>query len=261
MKNDENRYGVSTLAGETVVPMVLQDYDNRGFVNGLLHAMVDGRQVYINERGTVVWKEDTTGNKDIQPMNIDYMTRGYCYAFVNARGPGTGHGNAVDPARNLPRSLTDSLLSFPNKLYLSIDTVGLDSFYHSYPGYKLLLINNTSDTVVLQAQDSRLYMNLQALDKNGEWRDIEYLPNSWCGNSYHTLALPGKSYWSFTIPRYEGEVQTMICVKLNLDGLRVSKHTKPRIIYSYPIRGSINPGQFWNKRGYRPKNIMDPYVD
>ncbi len=259
--NDEKLCGVSTLAGETVVPMALQDYDRRGFVNGLLNAIVNGRQVYINKQGKTIWEEDTTGNSDMRLMNIDYMTRGYCYAFADIRGPGTGHGGAGNPARNLPKSLPDNFSNFPNKLQLYIDTVALDSFLYTYPGYKLLLINNTSDTVVLQAQDSRLYINLQALDKNNEWRDIEYLPSSWCGNSYHTLALPGKSYWSFTIPRYEGEVQTMIRVKLSLDGPRVRKHAKPRLIYSYPIRGSINPGQFWNKQGYRPKNFMDPYFD
>jgi len=75
--------------------------------------------------------------------------------------------------------LQDSLPNFPNKLELYIDTLAVDSFHYCYRGYKLLLVNNTSDNVVLQAQDSRLYMNLQALDKNNEWRDIEYLPSSW----------------------------------------------------------------------------------
>jgi hypothetical protein len=36
---------------------------------------------------------------------------------------------------------------------------------------------------------------------------------------------------------------------------------KEDLIYSNEIDGSINPGQFWNKRTYYPGGIMDPYND
>lgn len=257
-------FGFSSLKGESVFPMTLDDYNRKGFVNGLLKAEMGGGQVYINRQGKIVWSEDSLGKDTAAafgPMNIDYMYRGYCYAFSNIHGPGTGHGGAGNPARNMPRPLPDSLASFPAGIHLYIDTTRIDTFAHSFAGYKLFLVNHTSDTIVLRAQDSRIYMNLQALDHNSEWRDIEYLPSSWCGNSYHTLSLPGNTYWSFTIPRYGGDYQTMIRVKLDLDGRRLKKHAKPRIVYSYPIRGSINPAQFWNKRGYSPKNFMDPYFE
>ncbi len=258
---DERLYGIGTLSGETILPRILQDYDERGFVNGLLHGVIQNRQVYINRKGVVIWQQYTSGNKQLVPPNIDYMARGYCYAYTNRRGPGTGHGTSGNPARNLPRALPDSLATFPETLHLYIDTTVMDTTAQSGPGWRLWLVNHTLDTILLQAQDSRLYMNMQALDKKGVWRDIEYLPSSWCGNSYHTLALPGNHYWSFTIPRYEGEIETMLRVKLNLDGRRVRKHANARVIYSYPIRGTINPGQFWNKRGYRPMNFMDPYFE
>ena len=33
------------------------------------------------------------------------------------------------------------------------------------------------------------------------------------------------------------------------------------VIYSNEFQGSINPAQFWRKRGYTPQGLMDPYLD
>lgn len=47
----------------------------------------------------------------------------------------------------------------------------------------MYVVNNTTNKITFNAQDSRLYMKMQAKDSAGEWKDIEYLPSSWCGNS------------------------------------------------------------------------------
>ena len=39
-----------------------------------------------------------------------------------------------------------------------------------------------------------------------------------------------------------------------------SKETEV-VIYSNEIEGSVNPGQFWNKKRYHPNGIMDPYFE
>ena len=101
-------------------------------------------------------------------------------------------------------------------------------------------------------------MKLQAQNETGEWKDIEYLPSSWCGNSYHKIDLEPNAYWSFVIPEYRGAFQTKIRAELKyLD--KANKQEK--IIYSNAVDATVNPGQFWNKRTYHPSGIMDPYFE
>jgi hypothetical protein len=101
-------------------------------------------------------------------------------------------------------------------------------------------------------------MKIQALDKQGQWNDIEYLPSSWCGNSYHHVKLAPGSYWSFVMPVYEGEIKTKLRAELDHIG---DDRECGKTIYSNEIEGSINPAQFWNKTTYYPNGLMDPYND
>ena len=128
-----------------------------------------------------------------------------------------------------------------------------------YQGMKLYVSNTSKDTAYFLAQDSRMDLVIQALDKEGKWRPIEYLPSSWCGNSYHTLYLPPAHFWEFNIPVYEGEFET----KLRAELLYISDQEKYELdaIYSNEFEGSVNPGQFWRKAAYYPSGLMDPYND
>jgi hypothetical protein len=108
------------------------------------------------------------------------------------------------------------------------------------------------------AQDSRLYMNMQALDAQNNWRDIEYLPSSWCGNSYHTTALDPQHFWQFAMPVFKGIMQTRIRLKLRIQREDTKKQNE---FYSNEVKASINPAQFWRKEDYYPNGIMDPYND
>ena len=112
-------------------------------------------------------------------------------------------------------------------------------------------------------------MKTQALDPKGVWRDIEYLPNSWCGNSYHQVVLPENHYWTFVTPVYEGCYYTKL--RIELSSIDPSKHkgSKARrefgtikeelVLYSNEFEGSINPAQFWRRPEYQSGGIMDPY--
>lgn len=102
-------------------------------------------------------------------------------------------------------------------------------------------------------------MTMQAIDKKGIWRDIEYSPQSWCGNSYHTVVLPENSMWEFTSPVYHGGQKTKLRAKLLY--LSGSDRQKESILYSNEIDGYINPGQFWNQMEYEAQGIMDPYYN
>ena len=102
-------------------------------------------------------------------------------------------------------------------------------------------------------------MKMQALDKDNNWRDIEYLPDSWCGNSYHLLTLEPGAYWKFVIPNFDGEMRTKL--RIQPQYIDRTDPKKDRLLYSNIIDGEINPAQLWNKRPYYPQGIMDPYVD
>ena len=225
-------------------------------------AVINGRTVYINQKGITIWKEDTTLNLGMHRLNIDYMNRGYCYAYSSPQGPGTGHySGGWGVSKNIPKPVDASIPAVAGSLQLYIDTLQADTFAYRYKGFRLFLINATNDTITLDAQDSRLYINLQAKDKNNIWQDVEYLPNSWCGNSYHRVTLPQSFYWSFIIPDYDGEFPTEIRAKLSISEKRKHKKKKTSYIYSNAIKGKINPGQFWMKQRYNPAGLMDPYFE
>ena len=140
-----------------------------------------------------------------------------------------------------------------------------DTFQNNYSGIKVYVANTTSSPIKFNASDSRLSMKVQALNAKGEWKDIEYLPGSSCGNSYHISSLEPEHFWSFATPKYTGDFKTKLRIALSYadPNDKSEKHwqRKELTIYSNEYEGSINPGQFWRKRDYYPTNIMDPYTE
>jgi hypothetical protein len=143
------------------------------------------------------------------------------------------------------------------KLQIVIDTAAREEWFSGISGRALYVVNDTKSKYYFEAQDSRISMVVQALDADGEWKDIEHLPNSWCGNSYHTLYLPSATFWKFVMPVYEGSMPTKLRAKLHYQSSPQQKDVE--ILYSNEINGSVNPAQFWRKRDYFPQGIMDPY--
>jgi hypothetical protein len=255
--SDNILYGISDMKGNIVSKPVMEQFDKAGFINGLIKAVVDDRFCYIDQQGKIVWQQQEDTSATIKFLNIDYMNRGYFYAYSSETEEGDMSGGwATSP--NRPAKIADK--KFPEKiLSVTIASDETETYADRYFGFALYVTNNTGDTIKFNAQDSRLYMKLQARDHNGDWNDIEYLPSSWCGNSYHIIALDPGSYWHFTIPDYQGAFKTQVRAELKyIDKLNPKKD---RIIYSNAIPASINPGQFWNKRKYYPGGIMDPYND
>ena len=101
-----------------------------------------------------------------------------------------------------------------------------------------------------EAEDSRLAIIREAVGEDGEFHPIEYLPNSWCGNSYHTIFLPAGQAWSFVAPQYQGTLTTQMRFRLEHKG---------ETLYSNTFEGQVNLSQFKGKQGHQPTNIMDPY--
>ncbi len=256
------RYGFWNSKTDASVSPIYHDIDRNGFNNDLIYAMKDGRNYYINSNGKIIWQEKESKTTAFANLNIDYMNRGYFYAYSKPSKSDPGGFGGSD---NVPKKISKSNNFQPKTLSIVVHPELKDTIYRSINAITLYIGNTTDDKINFKAQDSRIYMKVQALNSKGEWKDIEYLPNSWCGNSYHNLTLESKHFWKFLTPIYEGEFKTKLRIELNYidptDKSEYMRDKKEITIYSNEYEGSINPGQFWNKREYYPSGLMDPYND
>ena len=187
---------------------------------------------------------------DLPPLAVHFMLRGYFHAASPVRDSEALGG--FWRSDNLPRVID---FDVPSESVILLALPDETTLYNSsYSGFRVVLANATKDQLILNAADSRLRIVREALDSEGKWKPIEYLPSSWCGNSYHRVFLPPGQYWSFTAPTYSGSLPTMMRFVLYPSG-----DAEP--LYSNEFPGSVNPEQFSVRRGHSPKSIMDPYVD
>jgi hypothetical protein len=253
-------YGVANLKGEIVIEPLFEDYDFNGFQNGLLKVRIGKYQSYIDKKGEIIWQEKQ--NTIIEDVNIDYMKRGYFYAHspVDEKDL-SGFGISENSAKKIENKgqITD------NELNIKIDNaIVFDQ--NKWNCHSVFINNTTSKSVKFNASDSRLYMKVQAKTMNNEWKDIEYLPSSFCGNSLHILTLNSGEYWEFLMPKYSGDFKTKLRIELkyidpeNENGKWYSRATD-LTIYSNEFDGSINKSQFWRKEKYFSNGFMDPYFD
>lgn len=193
----------------------------------------------------------SSGRSQESDLDIDYMLRGYCYAsssIIDSLAAG-GFGESKNKARQIDGNFQ---YDESNVLKILIDTTQTTLFGERYNGYKLLILNYTDSISGFLASDSRLPLIAEAYVE-GQWEPIEYLPSSWCGNSYHMVYLLPNEYWEFSIPKYGGSNKVQIRYKLEIS----NNHW----IYSNPITSMINKQQLSEKQGHDPNGIMDPYLD
>ena len=142
-----------------------------------------------------------------QRLNIEYMLRGYFVAGSQSHpndlvGYARSENIPVEfPSFYSPKTRSAELIAFPDVKA---------SFLDIYEGFKLVLANPTDEDIKMRGSDSRPSLVMQAKIEGEEWRDIEYLPKSWCGNSYHTLTLPTNKAWVFVAPKYHGEIDAKL---------------------------------------------------
>jgi len=261
--NSERVYGIAKKDGSILLEPTMQDFSRYGFQNGLLNCYINNKLTYIDGEGKIVWQASENRLGKLLNMNIDFMNRGYFYAYSlpNTKEEGGGWGKS----KNIPMAIPKKNNFPPNALSVMVHPEIKDTIFKSYNGITVYIANTSLDTIDFSAQDSRLYMKVQALNSKGEWKDIEYLPSSWCGNSYHTLALAPNHFWTFLTPVYAGDSKTKLRVALNYidptDKSEKDRGKKDITLYSNEYEGSINPGQFWKKEDYHPTGLMDPYYD
>lgn len=260
--NYEKLYGIAKQDGSILLKPTMEDFSRNGFQNGLLTCLVNDKLTYINKEGEIIWQEPDKKLKELSNLNIDFMNRGYFYAYSKPNKKDIG---GFGSSTNFPKKKSKTN-NFPTKtLSVVVRNEMTDTFFNNCNGISVFIANTSKDKIDFNAQDSRLYMKVQALNSKGEWKDIEYLPSSWCGNSYHTLTLEPNHFWTFLTPIYEGDFKTKLRIELKyIDPADKSENRwekKEITIYSNEYEGSINPGQFWRKNDYYPGSIMDPYND
>lgn len=183
-------------------------------------------------------------------LNVKFKLRGYFYAGTSQMDS-TALGGFYEDL-NSPQKLTSEITKYSKLkgLEIVVNTDLTAEFEKGISGFKVFLINKSDSIIELAAQDSRLYLKRQVFYKN-EWKDIEYLPSSWCGNSYHSVYIKPNEYWDFTAPCLKGKVDAKFRFELNInDNLT---------IYSNEFEGSFNKRQLIKEQGHKPIGIMDPY--
>lgn len=121
------------------------------------------------------------------------------------------------------------------KLSVEIDTTQLINykFVDKYRGYPIY-IKNTSNQWAKNSISSSFPMICEAIDKKGNWVEIEFFEPSFCGNSYMTFIMKPKSYLVSTFPLYDGDYETKVRLKHLLNGkVEYSNTIKTRIFKNH----------------------------
>ena len=249
------RYGYWNWRTEQVVPPRFRSLGGTGYSHGLLVVAEGRRWGYLTPAGTYAWQQPATNGA---PLNLDYQRRAFYPVASAPLQKFAGYGGWGD-SHNRPRPLPDSQFApAAVSLRAELQPTAL-AFANEFAGHRLYLANTSADTVVFEAQDSSLFLTLQAQDAKGQWHDIEYSPSSFCGNSYHQVFLAPGQCWQLTVPAYTGEQPTQLRARLRPGG-KQGQAPRPEV-FSNPFPGSVNPAQFWRTEGHSAQDIMDPYLD
>jgi len=191
-----------------------------------------------------------TFGQQTKDLNIDYLLRGHIY--VKSSVIDTMALGGFGASDNFPKHINEKMPFADGELLLRIDTTQTVTINDKFNGYKLYIANKTDSIVQLRASDSRLNVIAEVLYR-GEWKPVEYLPSSGCGNSYHSVYLKQNEYWEFDIPKFTGKLKTKLRYRLSMGN--------EKYLYSNEISTSFNSKQLNIKQGHKPNGIMDPYND
>ena len=95
--------------------------------------------------------------------------------------------------------------------------------------------NNSNDTILFPNQDGSLIGLIEAIDRRGDWRPIQYWWFSWCGNSYMDLILPPKNSIQIGLNNQLGDIETKMRLKI---------HGRDTIYFSNEFPGTVSTDDF-----------------
>lgn len=188
-------------------------------------------------------------------INIEASLSGFEVLDVNYKvranklaADGDVESNGWYASKNIPQEGASKHIG--DSLFLKLDEDEFTLIENRYVANKLYLVNNSDSSKCFHAQDSRLNIVMQAKNIFGFWQDIETLPDSWCGNSYHEICLEKGMFWEFESLQFKGRHRTKLRYVLMND-----MHE----LISNEINGYVNTGQFFEFLRYTPSSLMDPY--
>ena len=117
-------------------------------------------------------------------------------------------------------------------------------YLDKFAGNKFYVVNTTENNSRLKLDGERINVIMQAKDKNGSWKNIEYFVPDIDRSEFNDDILLRNSYREMTLPVYKGEFKTLLRVSLSYYN-KVRNPDKLITIYSKPFEGSINNQQFW----------------
>ncbi|GAA0893824.1 hypothetical protein GCM10009122_35040 [Fulvivirga kasyanovii] len=222
---EDGKWGFFNKKGEVAISPTFDYVEwEFGFEGGLCWVRKDGLRGYINKSGQFVWTQDDSymyGNIDTSAWKLDTLeTHSYLFADRSV-------------FNNDPHTLTADTL---NSIKLFVNPKEITPFADKYFGNKIYLINGTTDTLQIDAQDGQIELLQQALNEDGTWLYLENFIDSRCGNSYHDVQLPPNKYFVFSSPVFRGDFTTTLRYELSIN--RDSK------IYSNEYQGTISKTQF-----------------
>lgn len=125
-----------------------------------------------------------------------------------------------------------------------LDTIEISNYLSKFFAIEIQNLSNQNYSIV---HDAGLPIIQEAKDKNGEWKPIEYVVLS--GNFLsHSIPFPSQSKIEIAAPRYSGEYETELRIKVGIQGKGV--------ITSEAFKGTINYGQFKMPKSKRIKSRM-----
>jgi hypothetical protein len=237
--------------------------DPEGFKAGLLYVrfneeggLFDKFWGYINEKGEIVYRNHNKEyfEKGIK-LNINYQEDGGI--FYNTDN------------KELNQEIN------PNKITLLLDSSVYEKTFEQYMKYpkrlcrRFQIINETQDTLYIQDYIYEQF-SVQAKDRNGVWRDIQYyVPSDVISDSIYKLE-PNK-FWEFAVQSYSGGFKTKMRVAAKIRAVykynwrnyaaEPRKLSEDKEFISNEIDCEINASQFVRGEFAKDRNEGYPFED
>ena len=112
------------------------------------------------------------------------------------------------------------------------------------------MLNNTNQDVALQMQDNSFIGVLEARVGQNDWRSVQYLTFSWCGNSYVLKHIAPGSKAYFITPLLKGDYKTTLRYKIL---------GKDKFYYSNEFKGNISYCDLYDAK-HSPKEKLEAFA-
>lgn len=244
--------------GETLYRDLLFIDTSLGVKHGLLRISTKGStMIYVNRRCEVIWQERPKEISSVRKKKFTVHRSGYLCPLLTQLIEDTTLSRKFDRYFHSSLVATDKISFLPDSVELILRPEDTTTFQFQYEAFKCYFYNGSQDTLFLRSGSSR--PSLQALDKNGEWKSIEFRSPYSCGFGKPILYLAPKEYFEYAVPNFEGEMETQMRAVMWSSDPAGKGH--PKLLISNSVKTKINPGQFWRVPDRSPTGVVIPHSE